>query len=160
MSGVDLVPVPVYRALPSVNASTCCNCGISTAFSQTAHEELLNLHTACTARTSTTFSESFNCGTVAVLSSLNHPGICRCTQRACERLSSLSGCNCGISTNFSRPAHGKELDVRNRDVDHLINELQLGNHNGRQNWTMGNSLCVTTNPSVCQQPIQVHSLAL
>ena len=37
--GVNPGPVPAHKALPSVQASTCCNCRISTAFSQTAPEE-------------------------------------------------------------------------------------------------------------------------
>ena len=36
------------------------------------------------------------------------------------------------------------LDMNNRDVEHLVNGLQLVNHYG---WTKGNSLCVTTGMS-------------
>ena len=69
--------------------------------------------TTCTARTSTTSSEYCNCGTFAVFSTLNHPGICRCTQRACERPCPST------NTVGSRPiSHGlhprKLLNLRNR----------------------------------------------
>ena len=36
------------------------------------------------------------------------------------------------------------LDVRNRDVEHLINGVQLGNLSLLLNWTKGNDLCAMT----------------
>ena len=75
-----------------VHASTCCNCGITTVFSQTAHEETLDLHPG----TSNTLSMDCSLGITMVCKITWTMGnslcvtkgmstTCRCTQRACER---------------------------------------------------------------------------
>ena len=59
-------------------------------------------------------------------------GICRCTQRASNNLSSLPR----LRTNL--------LDLHNKHIEHRINRLQLGNHCGLLHETKGNVLCAMT----------------
>ena len=96
---------------------------------------------------STTLSKYCNCGTVAVLSTLDHPGICRCTQRACERHVQPQRLQLWDLDQFLTTCNRKMLDLHNRDIEHLINGLQMGNLSGLLNWTTGNDLCATTGKS-------------
>ena len=73
-----------------------------------------------------------------------------------------TSCNCGISTNFSRPAPENPMDFHKRDIKHLVNGLQLGNLNGqaelerekrplRHDRVVDDLTCTTTGMSITVQ---------
>ena len=87
------------------------------------HHTLKRAHLCCERKcppTSTTLSEYCNCGTVAVLSTLNHPGICRCTQLACERQCPAST----AATVGSRPISPAQQGRRTPDQWNATGESQ------------------------------------
>ena len=98
-AGVNPGPVPVYKGPPSVHVSTCWNCGISTVFSQTAPEELMNLHTG----TSTTSSVVRKTGgnSLCVKTGMSTTWTCTTTGMSITnpnaQLGTVSTCLCGIS---------------------------------------------------------------
>ena len=73
------------------------------------------------------------------------PGICRCTPR---RVNDLVQARIRMQLwdhdQFLTACTREELDLRNRDVEHLINGMQLGNLSGLLHWTKGNSNCAMT----------------
>ena len=56
---------------------------------------------------------------------------------------------------FSRPAPENLLDLHKKDIEHLVNGLQLGNLCGLLHGTKGNVLCAMTGLSTT-----LHSLTL
>ena len=139
-----------------VQNSTRCNCGSSAVSSTSAVENC---------RTCTTNVDHL----INVLQKESHcgnrtKGICICATTGMTTTVSkheYDELHCKISTVFTQTATKNLLDLQNRDIEHLINGLQLGHLSGRKNWTERNGLCAMTGWSTtCLCSITAISTAL